>query len=404
MTLYIDVTRLSEWRGRYTGMERFAFEITKYLLQDKKVNARLCIFSNKSGFVELNREQYRIKEGRLETATLKPSQSLRRLLPNNPIGVAAELRRRIQGSGSFNKLNTISLSKENTLLIYDGLWDKENYIRAVEAAVDGGVQLAHVVHDLVPIVAPHVCFEFVSLAFTNYFKKISPKIDTLITISHNTEKDFLGHFGNFVKPSLNKVVTRHGEDFGVNVARKPKDVVITGQDFILCVGTIETRKNHQLLYQAYRLAAIENIELPKLVIVGREGWMSEQVIRAIQKDPLVNNKFILAGPVNDSELSWLYKNCLFTVFPAVYEGWGLPVAESLYYGKICAASNSSSIPEIGGDINVYYSPYDARACLDVLSSLRMPSYRKKLENKLLNNYKTTMWCETALAIADACKI
>lgn len=401
MSLYIDVTRLSDWDGRYTGMERFAFEITRNLLKTE-VDVRLCVFDKEKGFLELQKENYSINEGRLEISFSENKHSLKKLLLKDQKNVIRELKRHAKISRNRKILDSIVLSSENTLLIYDGLWDKDEYIQAVKSAADTGIKLAHVVHDLVPIVVPHVCFEFVSQAFRNYFVKVAPKIDTLISISQNTENDFLRFFGKTVKSGIKRVIIRHGEDFGTSEPKPPHSLNIARQKFVLCVGTIEIRKNHQLLYQAYRQADAECIDLPKLVIVGREGWMSEPVVRAIRNDPAIKDKFILAGPVDDRELAWLYQNCLFTVFPAIYEGWGLPVAESLYYGKVCAASNSSSVPEIGGGLNLYYSPYDSRMCLNVLRDLTVPSSRKKLETHIRAKYKTTSWYDTARVIVNNC--
>ena len=53
---------------------------------------------------------------------------------------------------------------------------------------------------------------------------------------------------------------------------------------------------------------------------------------------------------NDSELEWLYRNCSFSCFPSSYEGWGLPVGESLWFGRYCITSNATSLPEVGGDL------------------------------------------------------
>ena len=55
----------------------------------------------------------------------------------------------------------------------------------------------------------------------------------------------------------------------------------------------------------------------------------------------------------------MYERCLFTVYPSLYEGWGLPIAESLKNGKFVLASSSSSIPEVGGSYVEYLDPWDA---------------------------------------------
>jgi len=58
----------------------------------------------------------------------------------------------------------------------------------------------------------------------------------------------------------------------------------------------------------------------------------------------------------DEELAWLYGRARFTVFPSLAEGWGLPVGESLWFGKPCVASNAASMPEVGGPLCSYADP------------------------------------------------
>jgi glycosyltransferase involved in cell wall biosynthesis len=82
---------------------------------------------------------------------------------------------------------------------------------------------------------------------------------------------------------------------------------------------------------------------------------------------------------------------LFTIFPSVYEGWGLPVAESLNYGKVSISSDSSSMPEIAGNLIDYFSPYDAASCLSLMIKYQDKATRLKKEKQITQSYKTTSW-------------
>lgn len=397
MTKYVDVTRLLEWPSRYTGMERFPYEVTKTLVKDDDV--RLCGYVAGRGFVDLG-PHYAMKDGRLVSPFIGPRESLKHLLKTNKRAFVREYVARRRLARAQAELQPISRTSDDVLLIYDGLWDRQNYIDEVTNVAKSGVKLAHVVHDVVPIVMPQTCFDYVTEAFDGYFKQVAPHIDVLYSISKNTEKDFNQTYDAVLKPGLKRVIIRHGENFEAGEAIRPSSLPqLESGRFLLVVGTMEIRKNHQLLYQAYRLAHERNIDLPPLVIVGREGWMAEVVAQMMRKDPAVKGKFLFAGPVGDAELSWLYQNTLFTVFPALYEGWGLPVAESLYYKKVCAASNSSSIPEIAGPLNHYYSPYSPEECLKVMSEMTDPTVRESLEKRIAEEYRPTTWPETANEIA-----
>lgn len=394
---YIDVTRLLEWSGRYTGMERFAFEITKAL--EGADSYRLCVYLREKGFVDVS-DTVEFQDGRLISRLVRPQRSLRALLREDRRIFLRHYIGRKRLAYQQRGLRPISFSQSDTLIIYDGLWDRVDYVQAIEKATDKGVVLAHVIHDMVPLVMPQVCFDYVTDAFKSYFDQIAPRIDVLFSISKNTQNDFNRIYGGVAKTDLKRIIIRHGEDFGSGTMEKPDLATsITAGDYLLSVGTVEIRKNHQLLYQAYRLAYMRGIELPPIVIVGREGWLAEGVSQLMRKDTAVAGKFIFAGPVSDNELNWLYGHARFTVFPALYEGWGLPVAESLYHKKVCAASSSSSVPEIGGNLNRYYSPYDAGECLQVIQDLLNDDVLQKLERKIAKEYKPTLWSETAHTIA-----
>ena len=398
MTIYLDITRLITWKGSYTGMERFAYEITKGLInqEDSDVNIKLCYFTNGQGFQDIGKH-YNLSEGRLTSDLV--AQTVEDSINQKIIN---KLRNRIRILAN-NEVKPIKVKKDSILLIYDGLWNNDMYVQEIIKMSNEGVTIAHVVHDLAPIIMPHVCYDFVTKDFTNYFNLVAPHIDILLSISKNTERDFINIYGNSVKSNMKKIILRHGDNIGSDKETIPKDV-LSGEEFILSVGSIEIRKNHFLLYETYRLAVEKNIELPKLYIVGKEGWLVDGVMHSIKYDPAINSKITILGPISNNELGWLYRNCLYTIFPSVYEGWGLPVAESLSYNKLCICSNSSSIPEIGGDLNLYFSPYNSKNCLDIMISLKNKKYKNNLESKITKNYKLHTWQSSADKLMASLKV
>ena len=66
---------------------------------------------------------------------------------------------------------------------------------------------------------------------------------------------------------------------------------------------------------------------------------------------------------SDEELAWMYKNCAFSIYPSFYEGWGLPIAESAFYGAPCLASSTSSMPEVAGSAVDYFNPASTDSCM-----------------------------------------
>ena len=105
--------------------------------------------------------------------------------------------------------------------------------------------------------------------------------------------------------------------------------------------------------------------------------------------------------MNDKELAWLYENCLFSVYPAFYEGWGLPVAESLLRGVPVLTSNTSSIPEIAGDLLEYFSPYSSEEIMLALNKYYSnPKILATKTAEIKKKYKPTLWDESYRQVSD----
>ena len=134
--------------------------------------------------------------------------------------------------------------------------------------------------------------------------------------------------------------------------------------------------------------------MPKLIIVGKKGWMAEEVYALLTKDTDIKSQVTIMHGVSDEELEWLYRNCTFTVFPSFYEGWGLPIAESLSHGKCCISSNTSSMPEVGKELVTYVSPYDIGSILEEIVRLADKNIRTQMEQKIKDGYVATTWEDT----------
>ena len=97
---------------------------------------------------------------------------------------------------------------------------------------------------------------------------------------------------------------------------------------------------------------------PRLVMCGRRGWKVDSLYEMLEQDPWLRARVTMVPSADDADLAHLYEHALFTVYPSLYEGWGLPVGESAWFGKHCIASRLSSIPEVCGDLIEYFDPHD----------------------------------------------
>lgn len=122
--------------------------------------------------------------------------------------------------------------------------------------------------------------------------------------------------------------------------------------YILAVGTLQPRKNFARLIEAFSTLHDTDISL---VIVGKKGWLYEDILAAPKKFG-VEGRVKFLDFVPDSELPRLYTDATCFVLPSLYEGFGLPVLEAMSYGIPVVVSDTSSLPEIAGDAGIYVDP------------------------------------------------
>jgi glycosyltransferase involved in cell wall biosynthesis len=171
--------------------------------------------------------------------------------------------------------------------------------------------------------------------------------------------------------------------------------------YVLCVGTMDIRKNLWALSQVWqRLSQNRDITLPKLVFAGRRGSFNEDFNRLMQATGNLGGWVEIFNTASDSDLDFLYRNCLFTVMPSFYEGWGLPIGESLSYGKTGVVSQASSMPEVGLDLVEYCDPADMSsieaACLKLIAD---PAHRAALEARIAQT-RLRSWADVSRDLTE----
>jgi glycosyltransferase involved in cell wall biosynthesis len=130
--------------------------------------------------------------------------------------------------------------------------------------------------------------------------------------------------------------------------------------------------------------------------------MVDDLKKAIASTSDLDGKLVVVEAPDDATLSALYEGCLFTLFLSYYEGWGLPVSDSLAFGKVCVASERTSMPEAGGEFCVYVDPDNTTATFERIRSLiENPGELDALEHRLQSSFRPTSWSETADEIWDA---
>ena len=227
--------------------------------------------------------------------------------------------------------------------------------------------------------------------FTVFLNRSRSFASQYICISEATKNDLLDYLSNFNSDVPAKTWPLAHEFEGYR--RNEKHVQPPGPEllkkiekpFVLCVGTIEVRKNGIALLKAWqRLLEELGDKTPQLVFAGKYGWKIDRFQELLQSDTALQRVVTIIPRATDADLAVLYQKCLFFAYPSLVEGWGLPVGEAVWFGKYGVVSSSSSLPEVCGDRVDYVAPEDINEWVQSIKRLVSDEeYRKHQEENIL---------------------
>ncbi len=300
------------------------------------------------------------------------------------------------------QVKTFSLTEDDAdnsvLLMLGAAWVFLSYFYAIRKLKRRGVKFVPLLHDLIPIVMPTMCDKGTAEVFKIFLQRVIRNADHVLTVSEYTRKDLISYCETQGIVCPTSSVSQNGQSLGV--VSKRRELPPVQGEYVLFVSTIEGRKNHQMALQIWEALMKESgDDVPSLVFVGRLGWRVESLVEELHEKNFLNQKVVILSDISDGTLAALYENCLFTIYPSLYEGWGLPVGESLAFGKVCLASNATSIPEAGGKLVVYFDPKDLSGATNQARKLiDNHVWRKTLENKIKTKFRPILWHDTAKKI------
>jgi glycosyltransferase involved in cell wall biosynthesis len=228
-------------------------------------------------------------------------------------------------------------------------------------------------HDLSTLVLPYF---HMKLNVDHHMEALLADIasnDLVVTVSAASRDDLVAYLG--VEPGKT-VVAANGvvwpQGFAVDAANllAPEGA----EPYLLILGTREPRKNVILVFDMLARAPAL-LESHRFVFAGKMGWLAEQhALPESLKPAVAAGRIVFPGFVGDRVKYRLLAGAEATLYPSLFEGFGLPVLESLSAGTPCVASWSSSIPEVGGALCSYFDPLSAtgmqRALRDMLARRR----------------------------------
>jgi len=407
--LYIDLTDLIIYAAnfdRISGVQRVEIELIKLIFDQNTGVEIISTFEVNANALKKVLRNYKSEEDLF--AGLNREFAHWVLGPNHKKNMRflTWLRIALRNQERRLRFRRLKLNAGDTVFIPAGFGFAEAFSEFYKRILAQKARLVFLLHDVIPITQPNYTPEGVDRFFVPAMRLPAD----IITTTNFNARDYKNAYQQIVQvPHLSPIpivplahefpgVPRNATVAGTGSKRLEE--ALHGKAFVLCVGTVEIRKNHIVLFNVWRALKSEfGDRLPLLVVAGRRGWKAAPALSVIDhlkvgQDPI----HFVDGP-SDDELKWLYSACDFTVFPSLYEGWGLPVGESLWFGKACAASHTSSIPEVGQDLCYYFDPEEPEQMKTAIRQLLTPEIRAQFEAKI-RDAKLRKWSEVAADLMD----
>lgn len=248
----------------------------------------------------------------------------------------------------------------DVLLLADAPWALAGFWDKVREARESGASVGCVVYDLIPLLFPQWCTPPFVHAFREWSAHAFSPADFCLCISRATRRDLEDHLrrdpARDGRPALDVFRLGAGLENGAPRARPAlASAFAPPPGPFLCVGTLEPRKNHARLLEAFEILWGRGSEA-KLLIAGGRGWLCGDLLRRLGEHPERGRRLFVFHDLDDAELSYCYRNSRALVFPSLYEGFGLPIVEALRLGLSVLASDIPAHREVGGDRCEYFDP------------------------------------------------
>ncbi|MBN1474637.1 MAG: glycosyltransferase family 4 protein [Syntrophaceae bacterium] len=257
----------------------------------------------------------------------------------------------------------ITIQSGDVLILLDSSWGISPYfIDKINDMKKRGIIIVSVIYDLIPLTHPSFCSDGHVRSFQHWFEWISQTADGFMTIS----KTIRDQLQSYICSSSSEVPGLHqrfdyfylGSELDLvendeSVRSKVKTFFHNNRSVYLMVGTIEPRKNHGYLLDAFELLWQNGLNV-MLCFVGKVGWKCSSLIKRVKTHDEYNRRLFMFNDLTDTELEYFYRESRCLVFPSFVEGFGLPLVEAMQRGLPAMVSDIPVFREVGGDFVAYF--------------------------------------------------
>jgi alpha-1,2-rhamnosyltransferase len=268
----------------------------------------------------------------------------------------------------------LQVQSGDQLVLLDSSWHDDIFPLA-ERLKQQGVGIVSVIYDLIPLTHPQFCDAGLVKVFDRWFDWIAATADGFMaisqTISEQVDSEIQRRLGKAEAAKRWHGYFHLGSELDLlsNEARLQPDLQRMFRDpapVYLMVSTIEPRKNHAYLLDAFELLWAQGSNA-RLCIIGKIGWKCEALVERIKRHPQWDKRLFMFNRINDKSLEFAYANARALVFPSYVEGFGLPLVEAMQRGLPAMASDIPVFREIGGEFMAYFDLNRPQTLADKIS-------------------------------------
>lgn len=307
-------------------------------------------------------------------------------------------------------LHLDELPGQASLVFLGAGWRHPALTNAIRAHARRGGRIVHCVHDLIPLVEPRYFAEKSCMEFGRYMAAVADHATEFVCVSRHTQADlhiFLANRGRQVRSTVVPLAhefARYPRNVRGCRPSDPRllDLGALSQPFLLCVGTLEVRKNGGAVLDALlRLRSELGEATPHVVFCGRRGWKNDLFFKRLAEHPWLQERVHLIHGADDHDMAYLHEQSLASIYPSLYEGWGLPVGEAAWFGRLCVTSQASSLPEVCGDLAEYVDPENTEAVAAAVRKVAIDHAWRDRRERAIATAPLRTWRDVAADFHDA---
>lgn len=296
------------------------------------------------------------------------------------------------------------LPQEATLVILGAGWNDPCAAAFAADHAGRGGRVVQCVYDLIPIMYPTYFDTSLAQSFSRHLSQAVGYASEFVCISQRTQDDLHAYLRdrNLRLPSTVVPLAHefHGHPRNARGCQPDDGTLLAfgsrGREFVLCVGTLEIRKNGMALLEAWlRLRSQLGDATPHLIFCGRRGWKVDPFFDLLQRDEWLKHRVRIISGAHDNDIAYLHEQSLCSVYPSLYEGWGLPVGEAAWFGRTCITSKESSLPEVCGPLVDYVDPRNPRDIAGRVCHAVLDRGRLRRRERLISAARLRTWREVA---------